>query len=249
MSNIIVKTNKGQAGNALPRLDGEGADIVPGSMLAVVGLFVFALQSRFAFSEVEPLPWAWSSTLKPSDTEDGTPLPEGSPRRLYIGSAYNIEANTRNYRPAIIVGRSGDVTVAKVVIDNYLGGIQQTGAKAHHIMATMPLMIYCESETPGESSTIGEAVWVFLLATRDIYRKDFGFHELSEPTLGDTVPAKKDKEVWVTPVSFYVTYDIRWGTVPIAPRLRELVVNLIQRRKEPLEDILIQVAQFGGIDS
>lgn len=247
MSNIIVRTNKGTMGNALPRLEGEGADIVPGSMLAVIGLFVYALQSRFAFSESEPLPWAWGPSLKPADDEDGTPLPEGSPRRLYIGSAYNVELNSRNYRPSIVVGRRGEVTVAKMTLDNYVGGIIPTGAKAHHIMATMPLVIECNSETAGESSTIGELVWLFFLATRDIYRKDFGLHELSEPSLGETIPSKQDKEIWTTPISFYVTYDIRWGTVPVAPRLRELVVDLVQRLEAPAEDILVRIAQFDSV--
>jgi hypothetical protein len=45
--------------------------------------------------------------------------------------------------------------------------------------------------------------------------------------LGDTVPSKEDKEIWVTPVQFQVQYDMRWGVTPIAPKLRDMAIRLM----------------------
>jgi hypothetical protein len=90
----------------------------------------------------------------------------------------------------------------------------------------MPIVTECESESSGESSAIAETVWAFILTTRDIFRKDFGFHELTEPILGDTQLIKTDKEVWITNVQFEVAFDIRWGVTPVAPVLREIALEV-----------------------
>ncbi len=218
----IIEVNKGYRGNPLPRLaEGEGTDVFPGSPLAVIGLFVFALRARFGDTEWAPLPWMWDDELR-SDiyTEDG-------PIKLYIESTYNVSNPERNYRPAIYVGRGGGtVTIDKISVDNLVGVHLPTGLTAHHCYATMPVTFECEAETSGESSTIAETAWAYVLSSRGILRRSFGFHEVTEPALGDTAPSKKDKETWVTPVQFRVQYDMRWGVTPIAPRLRDMAVQL-----------------------
>jgi len=220
----IIEVNKGYRGNALPRLaEGEGSDVFPGSPLAVIGLFVFAVRARFEYTEGAPLPWVWDDELRPFNDEDGDPLPEGSPRKLFIESTYNVANPDLNYRPAIYIGRGGGaVSIAKVSVDNRVGVHLPTGFTAYHCYATMPITFECEAETSGESSAIAETAWAYVLSSRDIFRRNFGFHEVTEPVLGDTEHSKKDKEIWVTRVQFQVQYDMRWGVTPIAPRLRNL---------------------------
>lgn len=223
----IIQVNRAPRNTRLPRLaEGEGADVFPGSPLAVIGLFVFAVRARFEYTPAAPLPWAWDDTMRPEDDEDGDPLPDGSPRKLLIESTYNVSNPQRNYRPAIYVGRGGNVTANKVSVDNKVGVHKQTGLTAYHCFASMPVTLECEAETSGESSAIGETAWAYILTTRDIFRKDFGLHEITEPMLGETVATKKDKETWVTPVQFQVQYDMRWGVTPIAPKLRDIAVTL-----------------------
>ncbi len=224
----IVEVNRGPRNTRLPRLsEGEGADVFPGSPLAVIGLWVFALRARFEYDAAFPLPWAWDTDLRPEDNEDGEPPPEGSPRKLLIESAYNIAKPERNYRPAIYVGRGGGpVSPQKLSVNNKVGEHIPTGFEAFHCYATMPVVFECEAETSGESSAIAETAWSYVISTRNIFRKDFGFHEITEAVLGDTVPNKKDKETWVTTVQFQVQYDMRWGTTPIAPRLRDMALKL-----------------------
>jgi len=223
----IVITNTGVRGTTLPRLEGENPDVFPGSPLAVIGLWVFALRNRFNANVGEPLPWVWKDELQPSEAEDADPLPEGSPRGLLIESMYNVEKSNRNYRPAIYVGRAGNaIRSNKIMVDNRVGTRLPNQFKAYLCHASMPIVIECESESSGESSSIAETVWAFILTTRDIFRKDFGFHELTEPMLGDTQPTKTDKEVWITNVQFEVTFDVRWGVTPIAPVLRDIALEV-----------------------
>jgi len=224
----IIEVNKGYRNNALPRLaEGESPDVFPGSPLAVVGLFVFALRARFQDTNESPLPWVWEETLSPLADEDGFPLPDGSPRKMQIESMYNVSNPERNYRPAIYIGRGGgSVTADKVSVDNRVGLHIPTGFTAYHCYATMPVMFECEAETSGESSAIAETAWAYVLSSRDILRRNFGFHEVTEPVLGDTDPSERDKEVWVTRVQFQVQYDMRWGVTPIAPKLRDLAIRL-----------------------
>ena len=218
----IIEVNKGYRNNALPRLaEGEGADVFPGSPLAVIGLFVFVLRARFEDTEGAPLPWVWEDTMRPD------PYAEDEPIKIYIESTYNVANPERNYRPAIYVGRGGGVVAPnKVSVDNRVGVHLQTGLTAYHCFATMPITFECDAETSGESSAIAETAWAYVLSSRDILRRNFGFHEVTEPVLGDTTPSKKDKETWTTPVQFQVQYDMRWGVTPIAPRLREIAVRL-----------------------
>lgn len=223
----IVVTNQGWRNNGMPRLEGENVDVFPGSPLAVIGLWVFALRQRFTPDESFPMPWIWTDDLQPEIGEDGEPLPDGVPRKILIESAYLIEKSERNYRPAIYVGRfGGSLNAEKLSVDNKVGVRFPDQYKAYHCHGVMPVVFECESSSSGESSTIGETAWAFVLTCRDIFRKDFGFHEITEPVLSDTVQDEKDKEVWITRVSFSVTFDIRWGVVPVAPRLRDMALRM-----------------------
>lgn len=227
----IIVTNRNWRDSALPRLDGEGADVFVGSPLAIIGLWLFAVRQRLAANLGSPMPWIWDPSYRPADDQDGNPPPDGSPRKVVVESAYNTEKAIRNYRPAVYVGRGGGaVQPLKASVDNLVGVYQPTGLRVFHCLASMPVVLECESDNAGESSALAETLWGFVLATRDIFRKDFGFHDVTEPILGDTIPGKRDKEVWSTTVSFNVTYDQRWGTQPIAPVLQEIALQLQGRQ-------------------
>lgn len=235
----IIQTNTGARGEHLPRGEGEGVDVFPGSPLAIVGLWVLALRERFNYNIGEPLPWVWTPNMRPENTEDEVPLPDGSPRKLLIESAFNVEKSARNYRPAIYVNR-GRATSEKIVVDNRAGNHLPTALKAHYSHVSMPIIFDCESENAGESITIAETAWGFVLSTRDIFRKEFGLHDIVEPSLGETTPGTVDKTTWTTQVQFNVVYEQRWGTKPIAPVLREIVGHLEVAGSE--ENFLRQIA-------
>ena len=218
----IVISDTNNRGVRFPRLKGEQASVFPGSPLAIIGLWVFAIRERFADTlesdSEKKLPWVYNEELAVEDTET---------KNILIESAYNVSKTTRNYRPAIYVGRGGGVLQAeKSSINNQVGQQFETGLKSYHCMSNMTITIECESETAGESSALGELVWGYILTTRDIFRKDFGFHNIEEPVMSDTLPEMRDKEIWVTTVRFNVSFDMRWSVTPIASKLREILLDL-----------------------
>ena len=122
-----------------------------------------------------------------------------------------------------------DIKTDKIVVDNFVGQHTPSGLRAFYTQANIPITFYCESENAGESSLIADTAWFFVLATRDIFRKDFGLNDISNANMGRTSPHEEDKEVWVTPVSFVVTVDLKWSTRPIAPLLREIGLHIVER--------------------
>jgi hypothetical protein len=220
----VIATDDGLRGK-LPRLEGESPNVAPGTPLALIGLFIVALRHRFSSDPNEPLPWIWDANLKPEDSEDGFPPPDGSPRKIFIGAAYDVEKSVRNYRPAIYVDR-GDITSPKLIVDNFVGQQLTTSLRGFWTLANVPITFYCESENAGESSLVADTAWFYILATRDIFRESFGLYDISHPTMGTTRPSEEDKEVWVTAVTFEVQLDIRWTTRPIAPLVREIALHI-----------------------
>ena len=220
----IITTPDDWRGQPLPILEGESPLIAPGTPLAVIGLFMAAIRYRFTDpGNGEPLPWYWDIELTP---ESECVEPVDNRQKLLVEAGFNVDSSSRNYRPAIYVDRNGDVIATKVVIDNRAGQDLPSTEKAYFALAEFPLLIECDSETPAESAILADTVWFFLLATRDVYRENFGLYNISEPTLGPTRHAEYDKEVWQTTIQFTVQIELRWGTRPIAPLLRDIAAKI-----------------------
>lgn len=249
-----IVTNQNYAGNNLPRSENESKRVAPGTPLALVGLFMLALRERFSYNaigseliaggatglpeegtyeeeavaDMEQIPWVWDNSLRPAAECPPPTDPDSVRVKLLIDSGYNIHRGTHNYRPAIYVDH-GNTISQKVVIDNRVGNHLPSGIVGYYCMATTDMMIECDAENPGESSILGETVWFFILATRDIFRQDFGLHDITEPVLGKTFNDNEDKEVWRTVISFSVTTELRWGVRPISPLINDIAMAI---RKE-----------------
>ena len=217
----IVQTG----GVGIPRPRVEHPDVAPGTPIALIGLWLQALRYRFNRNPAEPLPWVWDANLRPDEDENEYPIPEGEPRKLLIEAAFNVAKEQRNYRPAIYVDR-GDITPLKTHVDNFVGERLHDQYRAFHSLANMPMSFDVEGENPGESCLVADTAWMFILATRDIFRHDFGLHEITNPVMGATRPKEEDKEVWVTTITFNIQFDLRWTTRPIAPLLNEISVAI-----------------------
>jgi hypothetical protein len=238
MGGIFVEADQGYR-YPLPRLKGEAADVAPGTPLAVIGLWMAALQSRFSpnnlgvnlgqgvagtgtntFEEetnTEPLPWVWDGSLTPYDEC----VESAGPTKLLIDAAFNTDRSVRNYRPAIYV------------TDNKAGIELPTSEKGYWALAHMPISFECEAEGVAESSLIADTAWFFVLATRDIFKESFGFYDITEPMLGKTTKLETDKETWMTPIHFAVQIELRWGTRQISPILRELGMRISKMGSDP----------------
>lgn len=259
----LIVTNSNYANGALPRAVEESRRVAPGTPLAIVGLFMLAIRQRFGANalsksvlgggsidvpedgtyeenpdvDTEQVPWVWDNSLSPAPECPHPENPDLVRTKILIDSAYNIHRGTHNYKPAIYVDH-GNTASQKVVLDNRVGNNLPSGIVAYYCLANTEMMIECDAETPGESSLIGETVWFFLLATRDIFRKDFGLHDISEPILGKTYNDLEDKTVWKTPISFGVTSELRWAVRPIGPLINDIALTIQKQGITP--DILYQ---------
>jgi len=261
MSAFLI--NQTWDGSALPLEIGEHRHITVGSPLAVLGLFVLALQHRFSPTAIgteglqgnspdlrpavewedptppEPLPWVWSGSLRPAEECD--PNNVGAPRPIFIGPAFDKNKSIRNYRPAIYVDR-GQVNVEKVSIDNFAGQHLPSGLKGFGAMVHIPIQIDCIAESYGDSNIIADTVWFYLLASRDILCSSFGFHVFTEPTLGMTLPEELDKQLFHTQIFCEVTIYMRWSTRPIAPLINDIAMRAakVGDVNDVLQDIVLR---------
>lgn len=202
------------------RLAGQQADVLPGSPTAVLAVITEIIRERFRPGG--DLPWVWDGTPTPNAADAGEP---GSPRRILIEPAFSETAEVRNFRPAIYVDRLQTVP-NKAVLANFVGQHLPTGLRAFHSLAQIPLVIQVEASRKGESAAIADAVWFYLLAGIEPIRATFDIHDITLPELGRTEVSDKDKTTWVTSISFAITINLRWTTVPVSETVREVVTRL-----------------------
>lgn len=215
--------------NQLPKAAGQSSDIFYGSPLALVGLFVEVIRTRFRGGNEAALPWYWNNNPTPDIDETGETSLEtsqvvdgpGVPRKIYIESAYTSNTEARNVKPAIFVDKA-PTRLMKPVIGNRAAYNPKDGFEYFYALASVPIEVTCLSEERGESAQIGDFVWFHLMACQQLIRYEFGIHDISPMTLGKTEPFKRtegNKTAWSTPVMFEVQIEYRWKTLPIAPLL------------------------------
>lgn len=186
----------------------------PGSMLAVCGLFVEIITSRF--------------TLEGTGDEVLWKVDKEVPARstVWVASAYNESDEMRNRRPAIIV-EVESATPGRVVTGDRAAQGLASGVEAFYALLTMPVTVDCIASKRGEAAILGDLVQVFLHASSDLIQAAFGFHEMTPVTLTKPVPVKTDKPEFSAQVSFSVQVPLRWTNKPTHPLLVELVTRIV----------------------
>lgn len=210
-----------------PRVSDQQAEIAVGSPLAIVALFTEIVRQRFRLTDNQTesgLPWYWEENPTPQIGERNDP---DSPTQIMIESAYNDNPEARNFRPSIWIDK-GETAMGKVAINHMAGKQIRSGITGFYGLAQIPMDIEVLSDAKGESATMADIVWFYLLAGREQIRKTFGIRDFGEPTLGRTVPGEADKQVWSTHINFTIQIELRWLTMPIAPLLKDLVLRFRQ---------------------
>ena len=186
----------------------QHVSIRPGSKLAVLGVFVEIIRRRFARDIVgEDFQWSWDPDIKVT--------------RLAVESAFNEDKTHRNFRPAVYVD-CDDQTMGRVVLGDRVGVNFKKGIEGFWNLQSVPILIECVTGKRAESAVLGDVVGVFLQASSDLIQGKFGFHNMTPVTVGRTQPAQRDKDQWVTSVTFVVQFPQRWTNTATAPLLREL---------------------------
>ena len=186
----------------------QAVSIRPGSKMAVLGVFVEIVRRRFAGNVVPPdFPWQWQPDIKQT--------------KLAVESAFNEDKEHRDFRPAVFID-CDDQTHGRVVLGDRAGQNIKSGLVGFWDLQTVPLLIECLAGKRAESAIIGDLVGWFLHASSDLIQAKFGFHDMTPVVVGRTQPSTKDKDQWVTAVTFNVQYAGRWTNRPTAPLLAEI---------------------------
>lgn len=190
----------------------QPASLRPGSKLAVLGVFVEIVRRRFALETVTAdFQWLWDADINKT--------------KLAVESAFNEDKTHRNFRPAVYVD-CDDQTMGRVVLGDRVGQNLKTGLEGFWNLQSVPILIECVTAKRAESAALGDAVGVFLQASSDLIQAKFGFHDMTPITVGRTQPSSRDKDQWVTGVTFVVQYPLRWTNAPTAPLLQELEATI-----------------------
>lgn len=194
----------------------EGAQHVsirPGSKLAVLGVFVEVIRRRFAASVVPPdFQWRWDPDIKKT--------------KIAVESAFNEDKEHRNFRPAVFID-CDDQTHGRVVLGDRAGQNLKTGLVGFWDLQVVPILIECIAGKRAESAILGDIVGVFLHASSDLIQAKFGFHDMTPVVVGRTQPNTRDKDQWITAVTFNVQYPMRWTNKPTAPLLNEIAMAVV----------------------
>lgn len=202
--------------------------IRPGSGLAVIGVFVEVLRSRFQDGTLD---WVYNPDIKKTG--------------IAIESAFNEDDQHRNKRPAIFVDRDEQV-IGRSVVGDFAGQNLMSGMRGFWALESVPILIECVAAKKGESAIIADLAGIFLHASSDLIQAAFGLHEMTPVNRGRTQPFTRDKNQWVTAITFNIQYNLRWSNTPTGPLLQELVTRVVNSGYDSATDYFESVALYGS---
>jgi len=188
-----------------PQATQDRTRVAAGSPLALQGIFIEVLRSKFAKGNGSQWTWDLDPTL--SD--------------ITIESSFNAETEVNNNAPALYVRRMRSVPVKQMVGDR-VGVHLASHTEGFGAIMTTPMAIECVSPDEGESSILGDIVHGTLLTGQDVIQRYFGLHSFEHPMLRPPSPFEQDNTKWVSPVTFTIEFWIRWGSTPIGPLIQQI---------------------------
>lgn len=181
------------------------------SPLALIGVFLSILRERF--SPGNGLTWTYS---------------EGEDARLTnpisIEAGRNEHTEEKNKRPAIYVLR-GPVGFKQAGIGDYNAIQMKSGARVYYATAETSFNFVVESNEEGEAAQIADIVLSTVMMGSDLIERAFAFRKLGPFGISAASRPVYDNDVSQIVISMGLTYDVRWGTIPISPLLNEIVVK------------------------
>lgn len=200
-----------------PKLKGSGDDIDVGTLLAFTGIFAAVVRARFT----EPgIPWRWTPVFERTEEQNATPA---APDPIFVSTVFDLEPAARSAIPRVIVGVEG-AQLNKVVNGNRAAVRTPDRTQVFYAHDTIPVQIRCHGREAGESATIADLVRKQIAVCANPIREAFNIHEISLPSMSAPQETREGDEApsHVALVSFIVTNEVKWKTVPIAPLLQEI---------------------------
>jgi hypothetical protein len=197
------------------------------SPLALSGVFISILRERFKVGNG----LAWEYHTGEAGRQTGS---------LLIEAGSNPLSEERSVRPAIYVIRNPIAYKQAIVGD--LNSVQhRSQAKVYYATAETSFTFTVESNEEGEAAQISDHVLCTLMMGSDIIERTFGFRKLGPFALSAVSKPTHDQPIAQIHVSMGLTFDVRWGTIPIAPILNEIVVNYKNTTYNSSEDYFSEI--------
>lgn len=186
--------------------------IAAGSPLAIQGVFLEIIRERFRADSGLGLLWTTDLTTT----------------SILIETSYNEEVESRNQVPAVYVTRLQTVP-GKTMVGDRVGVRLPDHLEGFGALNTVAMSVECVSNDEGESAVLGDIIQYMLLASQDVIQREFGFYDMSHPSLGQTIPYLRDQTKWSTTIEFQVQFWIRWSQVPIDPLLQQIAQRITHK--------------------
>lgn len=187
----------------------QAAQIVPGSPLAVTGIFLEVLRERFG--EGQEVPWTWRRDVTLTD--------------VMIEAGYNAELAARGTSVGIYVNRNQTVP-GTIVIGDLAAARLPKLIEVFTLMMTSSYSIDCVSPDKGESALLADTVQFTLIGANNLIEGYFGLHSLGMPIMGQTLPFEHGPTKYSTSLSFDVQYQTTWRTQKLRPLLQQVMVRV-----------------------
>lgn len=204
------------------KVKGSAADVLPGSLLGLVGVFVAVLQARFD----EPgMPWRWTASYTREESQDAT---EASPDPILITSVFANEPEARSALPRVVVGVPS-AQLQQVVVGNRAAARLTDRQQDFYAHDYVTVAIRCYGREPGEAATIADVVRSHVAVCSNQIREVMKLHEIGLPGLSEpqeTRESEAETPYFVSVVSFRAINEFKWRTRPIATLLQEISLAL-----------------------
>ena len=185
--------------------------VLAGSSLAVQGIFIEALRSYFSGPDA---PFRWNTDANSSE--------------IIIEASRNPQVEVNNPSRAVYITRQRS-TPQQLMLGNRVGTRLRDGQESFAAHMGMSIRVECVSSTPGDCELLSDFVFNFLIASAGVFEKMYGFHKVALPSLGEIVPYQADTQMFMGPIDFDTTHQTMWTSVPIAPLLEQMQVNILTR--------------------
>lgn len=202
-------------------------DIVAGSTLHILGFFLDALRARFSPNQAIGLGWYWNGNPVPADTTSSDTPPSGAPKKLFIGMQYDLNEETRDYRPALLLDR-GNVQYTKEVLGNLAAHNYDSGDAILIATKTMTVAVNCLSRAAGEAVQLADVIADFLFGHASELRKHETLQSVGEPVIGECTSyqaAQNQTTGWSVTVSMLCNVRVPFVKTQIAPLLQQATIQ------------------------
>jgi hypothetical protein len=189
----------------------EQRNVQLNSPLALIGAFIYIIRERFSPPNEGRYQW----------------LDNKSATSVVVEAQFERNTELRDAKPGVYIDR-GQTVYRKNTIDNrdqYAPSVMTRRLDQYLTLVETDINIDVVAATKGESATLGNIVMEHIECSRNIIMTFFTLQDISPLIMARTEAFQKDETLFNTPIQFRTTHELRWATLPIAPVMREIVLN------------------------